>query len=146
MVQLRELAADVSDQDLQMEINELHQRLGVVNTRLQQRQQALNLKQMLAQQSSVGPVPADATRGERDIEEKRQAILNLLQRDPSRTWSPAQVRKALREQGFTDPDTGSPVRNLLWRLAKDGKTINPKKGVYAIAPTAAPSVETAEPR
>lgn len=133
IVALREMCADISDQELQMEIGEIHQRLNTVNTRLQQRQQALSLKQMLSQQPGEGFNPGEASPGEPDIEEKRQVILELLARDATRLWSPAEVRKALRDRGFSSPDSGTPVRNLLWRLAREQRIQNPKKGSYSKA-------------
>ncbi len=151
-----EAASAVDEHALQAELGALQAELQELNLQMQQRQYALNLKQMLAQQHSqvvmgfpgqpipgvqfnlgfAGTHPSGATLGagarQPDIETKRQAVLDLLRLQPGRTWSPAQVRRALIERGMSDPDAGTPIRNLMWKMEKDRLLEKPRAGVYVL--------------
>jgi hypothetical protein len=59
---------------------------------------------------------------------KRDAVLAMLRERPGR-WDTAQVRAALAEQGI-DPQAGTPVKNIMWKLAKDGIAHASGNGVY----------------
>jgi hypothetical protein len=59
---------------------------------------------------------------------KRDAVLAMLRERPGR-WDTAQVRAALAEQGI-DPEAGTPVKNIMWKLAKDGIAHASGGGVY----------------
>jgi len=59
---------------------------------------------------------------------KRDAVLAMLRERPGR-WDTAQVRAALAQQGI-DPRTGTPVKNIMWKLAKDGIAHASGNGVY----------------
>ncbi len=61
--------------------------------------------------------------------EKKQRVWALIQTRPGR-WTAAEVRDALRADGITDPDAGTPVKNVLWLLAKEGKGISLGGGAY----------------
>lgn len=142
IVQIHEVFAEFDDQTLQGEINLLQAQLQELNRRAQERSYALTLKQMLAQRpqglpqavaAPVAPRPSTTAQfGETDIEGKREAILDVLRQNPNRAWSPAQIRKILAERGIPDPDAGTPIRNLMWRMARDGLLDRPRAGVYAL--------------
>jgi hypothetical protein len=50
--------------------------------------------------------------------EKRDMVRTLVTERPGR-WSTRQIRDALTERGV-DPEAGTPVKNILWQLAKEG--------------------------
>lgn len=59
---------------------------------------------------------------------KRDAVLAMLREHPGR-WDTAQVRAALADQGI-DAQAGTPVKNIMWKLAKDGIVHASGNGVY----------------
>jgi hypothetical protein len=63
---------------------------------------------------------------------KRDAVLAILRDRPGR-WSTADLRKALAERGI-DPHAGTPVKNILWQLAKVGTVTPAGNGVYEFPP------------
>jgi hypothetical protein len=91
---------------------------------------------------ATDPAPAHATpqetperadqsangNGHVPLTRKRDAVLAMLRERPGR-WDTAQVRAALAEQGI-DPEAGTPVKNIMWKLAKDGIAHASGGGVY----------------
>ncbi len=61
--------------------------------------------------------------------EKKQRVWALIQQRPGR-WTAAEMRDALRDAGIADPDAGTPVKNVLWLLAKEGKGDSLGGGAY----------------
>jgi hypothetical protein len=70
--------------------------------------------------------------GHKRLTEKRAAVLEIMGERPGR-WTPAQVRKALARRDI-DPHAGTPVKNILWHLAKDGTVRAAGNGVYEFPP------------
>jgi hypothetical protein len=62
------------------------------------------------------------------LSEKRVVILEILRDRPGR-WTNQSVRDALTERGI-DPDGGTPVKNVMWNLAKAGEIHGSGGGVY----------------
>jgi hypothetical protein len=59
---------------------------------------------------------------------KRDAVLAILREKPGR-WENSEMRAALAERGI-DPKAGTPVKNIMWKLAKDGIVHASGGGVY----------------
>lgn len=149
--QIRELASSIDDQALHRDMAELQARVNELNRQSQERQFALQLLQMERQREQqrdsapgVGAAlvvgnpswlgqPSGGTSAAVDTDTKRTLILEALKGQPTRLWKPAQVRKALVERGIPDPDAGTPIRNLMWRMAKEGTIARPRDGLYAVA-------------
>jgi hypothetical protein len=66
---------------------------------------------------------------------KRDAVLAILRDRPGR-WSTADLRKALADRGI-DPHAGTPVKNILWQLAKAEIVSAAGSGVYEFPPLSA---------
>lgn len=66
--------------------------------------------------------------GHLPLTRKRDAVLAMLRERPGR-WDTAQVRAALAERGI-DPQAGTPVKNIMWKLAKDKIVHASGGGVY----------------
>jgi hypothetical protein len=62
------------------------------------------------------------------VTHKRDAVLAILREKPGR-WETAEMRAALTERGI-DPLVGTPVKNILWKMAKDGIVHASGNGVY----------------
>ncbi len=76
-------------------------------------------------QVTVAP-KASTTPGER-----RDAILSVLQRDPSREWTTDEIRGALNELGVSF-EGGTPLKTLLFRMKDAGTIERPRLGVYKL--------------
>lgn len=59
---------------------------------------------------------------------KRDTVLAILREKPGR-WENGEMRTALAERGI-DPNAGTPVKNIMWKLAKDGIVHASGNGVY----------------
>jgi hypothetical protein len=66
--------------------------------------------------------------GHKRLSEKRDLVLAIIGERPGR-WTPAEVRDALRARDV-DPEAGTPVKNILWQLAKAGTLHAAGGGVY----------------
>ncbi len=80
--------------------------------------------------------------GHKPLSQKREAVLAILRERPGR-WTNADLRAALVERGI-DPHAGTPVKNIMWKLAKDGTVHASGNGVYefpALSERAIPSDE-----
>ena len=66
------------------------------------------------------------------MSQKRDAVLSIMGERPGR-WTTAEVREALTARGI-DPQTGTPVKNILWQLAKAGAVSAAGSGVYEYPP------------
>jgi hypothetical protein len=66
--------------------------------------------------------------GHTPLSEKRNIVLAIMRERPGR-WSTVDLRKALTERGI-DPQAGTPVKNILWQLAKAGTVSAAGSGVY----------------
>lgn len=66
--------------------------------------------------------------GHKRLTEKRAAVLAIMGERPGR-WTPAELREALEQRGI-DPNAGTPVKNILWHLAKAGEVHASGNGVY----------------
>ena len=66
--------------------------------------------------------------GHKPLSEKREAVLAIMRERPGR-WTTKQLRAALAKRGI-DPHAGTPVKNILWHLAKAGVVHASGKGVY----------------
>jgi hypothetical protein len=75
------------------------------------------------------------------LSEKRDAVLAIMRERPGR-WRTKDMRDALAARGI-DPQAGTPVKNVMWQLAKAG-TISPSgSGIYEYPPL---SAEPDDPR
>jgi hypothetical protein len=90
---------------------------------------------------SAAPPPADqptngngsnGSTGHKTLSEKRDAVLAIMRDRPGR-WTTADMRKALASRGI-DPHAGTPVKNILWQLAKVGTVSPAGNGVYEFPP------------
>jgi hypothetical protein len=63
--------------------------------------------------------------------QKRELMLAIM-RERVGPWSTREVREALNERGI-DTHTGTPIKNLLWNLAKEGLLDTVSTGTYQIA-------------
>ncbi len=67
--------------------------------------------------------------------EKKSLVRQIVSERPGR-WSTRQIREELIELGI-DPDAGTPVKNVLWQLAKEGLGSSLGSGEYEFpAPSA----------
>jgi hypothetical protein len=87
----------------------------------------------LADTAAIAPEPADAStrtngNGHVRLTRKRDAVLAILREKPGR-WHNSEMRTALAERGI-DPLAGTPVKNIMWKLAKDGILHASGNGVY----------------
>lgn len=62
------------------------------------------------------------------LSRKREVVRAILRERPG-AWTTGQVRDALTARGI-DPDAGTPVKNVLWHLAKRGEISAAGSGVY----------------
>lgn len=62
------------------------------------------------------------------VTRKRDTVLAILRQRPGR-WSNADMRSELAARGI-DPQAGTPVKNIMWKLAKDGIVHASGNGVY----------------
>ena len=62
------------------------------------------------------------------LSRKREVVLAIMRERPGR-WTTADLRRALTDRGI-DPAAGTPVKNVLWRLAKAGAISAAGSGVY----------------
>jgi hypothetical protein len=62
------------------------------------------------------------------LSEKRQLAWQLIEARPGR-WTTNDMRAALADRGV-DPNAGTPVKNLLWAFAQDGRGTGLGGGVY----------------
>jgi hypothetical protein len=152
-----EQIARLDEGALQAELGRLQQQMQELNLQMQQRQYALGIKQMLAQRAQGAVVAMSASQfvapgltlnfgmpgmvvaggpglGPRqpDVEAKRRAILDVMRQQPPRAWSPSEVKRALQQGGMQNVDAGTPVRNLMWRMGKEGVLHRPSSGLYAL--------------
>lgn len=66
--------------------------------------------------------------GHAPLTRKRDTVLAILRAKPGR-WENSEMRAALAERGI-DPQVGTPVKNIMWKLAKDGIVHASGNGVY----------------
>lgn len=66
--------------------------------------------------------------GHAPVTRKRDTVLAILREKPGR-WDTAEIRAALAERGI-DPQAGTPVKNIMWKLAKDNIVHASGGGVY----------------
>lgn len=81
--------------------------------------------------SDTGPAAENGNgngNGHAPVARKRDAVLAILRERPGR-WENSEMRAALAERGI-DPHVGTPVKNIMWRLAKDGTLHASGNGVY----------------
>lgn len=64
---------------------------------------------------------------------QRDVVLAILAERPGR-WTTAEIREALEARGH-DPRAGTPVKNIMWQLARIGKVTAAGSGVYEYPPT-----------
>jgi hypothetical protein len=70
--------------------------------------------------------------GERlSVTRKRELVLAIMRGQHGR-WTTRQVREALAAQGI-DPRVGTPIKNILWNLAKEGHVHAVGGGVYELS-------------
>jgi hypothetical protein len=62
---------------------------------------------------------------------KREMVLSVMGERPG-TWSTREVREALAEHGI-DPDAGTPVKNILWQLGREGQVSAAGSGIYELS-------------
>jgi hypothetical protein len=67
---------------------------------------------------------------------KRALVLSIMNEQPGHTWTTREVRDALAARGI-DPQAGTPVKNILWNLAKEGHVHGAGNGVYRLSVLAA---------
>lgn len=67
---------------------------------------------------------------------KRALVLSIMNEQPDHTWTTREVRDALAANGI-DPQAGTPVKNILWNLAKEGHVHGVGNGVYKLSVLAA---------
>jgi len=65
------------------------------------------------------------------LSRKREAVLVIMRERPGR-WSTSEIRDALAARGI-NPELGTPVKNVLWNLAKAGHVNAVGNGVYELA-------------
>ena len=92
---------------------------------------------LVGEVSATPPLPDEAAsvsngatngNGHKRLTEKRAAVLAIMRERPGR-WTPAELRDALEQRGI-DPNAGTPVKNILWHLAKAGEVHASGNGVY----------------
>ncbi len=66
------------------------------------------------------------------LSEKREIVLTIMGERPGR-WATRDLRKALAKRGI-DPQAGTPVKNIMWQLAKAGKVTAAGSGIYEYPP------------
>lgn len=66
--------------------------------------------------------------GHPPVTRKRDTVLAILRERPGR-WENSEMRAALAERGV-DPHVGTPVKNIMWKLAKDNIVHASGNGVY----------------
>jgi hypothetical protein len=67
---------------------------------------------------------------------KRELVVSIMNEQPGHPWTTREVRDALAARGI-DPQTGTPVKNILWNLAKEGHVHGAGNGVYKLSVLAA---------
>lgn len=63
--------------------------------------------------------------------QKRELVLSIM-RERVGPWTTREIRDALKERGI-DTNTGTPVKNLLWNLAREGLLTKVSTGAYQVA-------------
>ncbi|MDX6705163.1 MAG: hypothetical protein QOI48_1009 [Solirubrobacteraceae bacterium] len=82
-----------------------------------------------AAQSIESSGPANGNGGDHaPLTRKRDTVLAILRENPGR-WQNSEMRAALAQRGI-DPHAGTPVKNIMWKLAKDGILHASGNGVY----------------
>jgi len=71
----------------------------------------------------------------RPLSQKRDVVLALMRERPGR-WTTGDVRNALADRGI-DPKAGTPVKNILWQMAKAELVTAAGSGVYEYPPLSA---------
>lgn len=65
---------------------------------------------------------------------KGRAVLSLMEAEPDRVWSAADMRQALRDSGAMTADEGTPTKLLLTRLAKRGQVVERGPDAFSFRP------------
>jgi hypothetical protein len=73
--------------------------------------------------------------GHAPLSRKREVVLAVMRERPG-AWTTRQVRDALATRGI-DPQAGTPVKNILWNLAREGHVHAAGNGVYELSVLAA---------
>jgi hypothetical protein len=63
---------------------------------------------------------------------KRSLVLAVMNEHPDHAWTTREVRDALAARGI-DPQGGTPVKNILWNLGKEGHVHGAGNGVYRLS-------------
>jgi len=63
---------------------------------------------------------------------KRALVLAVMNERPDHAWTTRELRDALAARGI-DPRGGTPVKNILWNLAKEGHVNGAGNGVYQLS-------------
>jgi hypothetical protein len=69
--------------------------------------------------------------GHATLSRKREAVLEIMRERPGR-WTTSEIRDALAARGI-NPQAGTPVKNVLWNLAKAGHVRAIGNGVYELS-------------
>lgn len=63
---------------------------------------------------------------------KREVILAVMSEQPDRGWKARELSDALASRAI-NPQAGTPVKNILWTLAKEGHVRAVGNGVYELS-------------
>lgn len=74
------------------------------------------------------------------LTEKRRLALSLIRTRPGR-WTTREMEAAFREHGI-DPKVGTPAKNVLWNLAREGRGTGVGRGAYDFPEPSNPEVAT----
>lgn len=143
---LARLIAGVDRSEVQREADELREQLADCEAllRLIDRHGTVPDAEPAAESESNGQDRAPTHtngNGHKRLSEKRAAVLEIMRERPGR-WTNADLRAALAERGI-DPKAGTPVKNIMWQLAKNGTVHGSGGGIYEFP---ALNVSTDDPR
>jgi hypothetical protein len=63
---------------------------------------------------------------------KRELLLATMRERPDHDWTTRELRYSLDARGI-DPQAGTPVKNILWTLAKEGHVNRAGEGMYRLS-------------
>jgi hypothetical protein len=117
-------------ESIRQHLRELERRKGTIEAAIESLSRRLNMWQAMRAHSA----------GHGDLTErpsKRDAVLTLLERDPTREFSLTEIRGFLIEGGMLDntPKARHALEATVSNMTKRGEILRPRKGHYIVAPS-----------